>query len=163
MVSPTSDYTTCRVLGNTLADSSSPQQRLAASTIGSEAFHHLMGASVIDLFANIRNLQFPDYCSWKPDPQTKVINFLVSGPYATISLPTFQFDWESTVKDLLRGGRSSVSIAPAWQAQVWYSQLLRMLVGNPILEQDLLLVVGLKPHPLTLENQMFLAAWPVSD
>ena len=50
-------------------------------------------------------------------------------------------------------------IVSAWPAQVWYSQVLRMLVGKPILlpmQQDLLLSPDLSPHPLILENRMFL-------
>ena len=56
-------------------------------------------------------------------------------------------------------------VDPAWPAQVWYSQILRMLVGKTVLlpmEQDLLLSPYLNPHPVILENRMFLTAWPVS-
>ena len=52
-------------------------------------------------------------------------------------------------------------IAPAWPTQVWYPQLLRMIVRNPVLlpmELDLVM----NPHPLVLEGRTFLTAWPVS-
>ena len=42
-------------------------------------------------------------------------------------------------------------VAPAWPSQIWYSQLLAMLVGLPILlpmEDDLLLSPDQRAHPL---------------
>ena len=56
-------------------------------------------------------------------------------------------------------------IAPAWTAQIWYPQLLKSLVRAPILlpvRPDILQSPDQIPHPLLVEERMFLAAWPIS-
>jgi len=113
------------------------------------------------------NAQLPDYCSWRPDPQVRVVDaFSISWaqdqPYL---FPPFNLIRRALSKISVEEVDYACLVAPIWPAQVWYSQVLRMLVRNPILlpmEQDLLLSPDLKPHPLIQENRMFLAAWPVS-
>ena len=39
-----------------------------------EAVHHLLGLFTIDLFASRTNTQLPIYCSWRPDPQARVVD-----------------------------------------------------------------------------------------
>ena len=41
-----------------------------------EAVNHLLGAFTIDLFVSRTNAQLPAYCSWRPDPQARVVNAL---------------------------------------------------------------------------------------
>ena len=132
-----------------------------------EAINHLLGPFTIDLFASRTNAQLPVYCSWRPDPQARVVDaFSITWsqdqPYL---FPPFNLIGKALTKIRIEEVDFACLIAPAWPAQVWYSQVLRMLVGNPVLlpmEQDLLLSPVLSPHPLILENRMFLTAWPVS-
>ena len=70
---------------------------------------------------------------------------------------------------LLKIQRESVNqvclIAPAWPSQVWYSQLLTILMDYLILlpqRPELLLSPDQKPHPLLLKEKLFLTTWPVS-
>ena len=87
------------------------------------------------------------------------------GSRTAISFPTIQFDWESSEQNSVRGSDMCVSCSPEWPAQVWYPQLLSMLVINPILlpmTQDLLMSPDQLPHPLVMESRMPLAAWLVS-
>ena len=39
-----------------------------------DAIHHLLGPFTIDLFASRTNTQLPIYCSWRPDPQARVVD-----------------------------------------------------------------------------------------
>ena len=132
-----------------------------------DAVSQLLGPFSIDLFASRINHQLPIYCSWRPDP-------------GAISVDAFTMSWRDQSpylfppfcligKALLRIQRESVNqaclIAPAWPGQMWYSQLLTMLAGYPILLPqfpELPLSPDQKPHPLVLEEKLFLTAWPVS-
>ena len=130
-----------------------------------EAVHHLLGPFTIDLFASRTNTQLPIYCSWRPDPQVRVVDAFSTSwsqdrPYL---FPPFSLIGRALTKIRLEGLDYACLIAPAWPSQVWYPQVLRMLVRNPVLlpmEQDLLSAPDLSPHPLILENRLFLAAWP---
>ena len=132
-----------------------------------DAVSQLIGPFSLDLFASRINHQLPIYCSWRPDP-------------GVISVDAFTMSWRDQSpylfppfclygKALLKIQRESVNqaclIAPAWPGQMWYSQLLTMLAGYPILLPqfpELLLSPDQKPHPLVLEEKLFLTAWPVS-
>ena len=132
-----------------------------------EAINNLLGLFTIDLFASRTNAQLPVYYSWKPDPQARMvdafsISWLQECPYM---FPPFSMIGKTLMKICQEELKFACLIAPAWPAQVWYPQLLKMLVRNPVLlplEQDLLLDPLLNPHPLVLEGRMFLTAWPVS-
>ena len=132
-----------------------------------DAIHHLLGPFTIDLFASRTNTQLPIYCSWRPDPQARVVDAFSTSwsqdrPYL---FPPFCLIGRALTKIQLEEVDYACLVAPAWPAQVWYPQVLRMLVKNPVLlprEQDLLLAPDLSPHPLILENRLFLTAWPVS-
>ena len=56
-------------------------------------------------------------------------------------------------------------IAPCWQTQLWYPQVLGMLIRKPILiPSSTTLLVDPKgnPHPLVLNKTLVLVAWQVS-
>ena len=132
-----------------------------------DAVSQLLGPFSIDLFASRINHQLPIYCNWRPDP-------------GVISVDTFSMPWRDEPpylfppfcligRALLKIQRESVNqacrIAPAWPGQVWFSQLLTMLVDYLILLPqflELFLSPDQKPHPLLLEEKLFLTAWPVS-
>jgi len=105
------------------------------------------------------NAKLPEYCSWCTDPQAKVVDAFSTSwaqdqPYL---IPPFNLTGRALSKISVEEVNYACLIAPIWPAQVWYSQVLRMLVRNLILlpmEQDLLLSPDLKPHPLILENWM---------
>ena len=82
-----------------------------------------------------------------------------------IFVPAFLSDWQSSPEDSEGIGESSLSDCSSLALQMWYSQLLTILADYPILlpqYPELLLSPDQKPHPLVLEEKLFLIAWPVS-
>ena len=60
---------------------------------------------------------------------------------------------------------SVVLLAPPWQTQPWFPNLLSMLVDNPILlppYKDILLSPNGQVHPLVHQSRFRLAAWRIS-
>ena len=58
-----------------------------------------------------------------------------------------------------------ILIAPVWQSQPWYPQLMELLVAKPRLlpvKMDLLTNPRKEVHPLVRNNSLRLAAWKVS-
>ena len=133
-----------------------------------DTLNHLMGPFTIDLFASKMNHQLPVYCSWRPDPGALVVDaFSISWAQNTPYLfPPFCLVGRALSKIQREGVAYACLIAPAWLTQVWYPQLLSMLVGLPLLlsdHDDLLLSPERHPHPLQLEGSLHLTAWPVSS
>jgi len=128
------------------------------------ALHHLLGPFSINLFASRTNTQQPLYYSWKPDPAAKVVDaFSISWasnhPYL---FPSFSMIGRALTKIQLERVEYPCLIAPAWPGQVWYQQLMKMLMRSPILlpmEEDLILS---PPDPLILQGHLPLATWPIS-
>ena len=132
-----------------------------------DGINNLLGPFNLDLFASRTNAQLPEYYSWRPDPYAKTVDaFTVSWsqdqPYL---FPPFNLIGRALTKIQTDLVKYACLIVPAWPAQVWYPQVLQMLVKYPVLlpmEQDLLLNTDQNPHPLVLEGRMYLAAWPIS-
>ena len=126
-----------------------------------------LGPFTIDLFASRTNAQLELYYSWKPDPAARAVDaFSVAWtgekPYL---FPPFNMIGRALTKIREEVVEFACLIAPAWPAQIWYPQLLKMLVRRPILlpnTTDLLCSPEQCPHSLVIEERMFLAAWPIS-
>ena len=132
-----------------------------------EALNYLMGPLSIDLFASRINYQLPVYCSWKPDPGARTVDaFSISWARETPYLfPPFCLIGRALSKISREAVDSACLVAPAWPSQIWYPQLLAILMGPPILlptEDYLLLSPDQRPHPLQLEGSLCLTAWPIS-
>jgi hypothetical protein len=124
------------------------------------------GPVEIDLFADRLNAQVNQYVSWKPDP-------------AAVQVDAFEMNWRNLkgymfppfcligrcLGKVRKEQATLVLVAPVWTTQVWYPQLLSMLVEQPILfpPHPLLLTSPRgEPHPLVQEGNLTLAAWKVS-
>ena len=132
-----------------------------------DAVNHLLGPFSINLFASRINHQLPIYCSWKPNPGALTVDaFSISWKDTSPCLfPPFCLIGRALVKIQRESVNWACLIAPAWPAQIWYSQLLTMLSDYPILllqEQDLLSNPDQKLHPLQVEGKLSLTAWPIS-
>jgi hypothetical protein len=124
------------------------------------------GPWTIDLFADRLNAQLPRFASWKPDPEA-------------VQVDAFLMDWKeeqayafppfcliSRCLSKIRKERATVVlIAPVWNAQVWYPQMLEMLTDFPILLPTYPLMLQSpkgEGHPLVMSEHLQLAALKVS-
>jgi hypothetical protein len=120
----------------------------------------------IDLFADRLNSQLQQYASWKPDPDAiQVDAFLMDWSQVKgYAFPPFCLINRCLAKVRLEQA-TLVMVAPVWNAQVWYPQILGMLIEVPLLLpplKDLLLSPKGQPHPLLQQGSLQLAAWKVS-
>lgn len=88
----------------------------------------------IDLFATRLNSQLPKYASWKPDPGCEVIDaFSISwSDLYCYAFPPFSL-LGRVVQKVRRDKAYCMIIAPVWPTQSWFSDLLQLLVDDPIL------------------------------
>jgi hypothetical protein len=88
----------------------------------------------IDLFASRLNYQFKPFVSWGPDPEAYAVDaFTISCQDMLIyAFPPF-----SVVQRLLtkmeKEEATGVLILPNWPTAVWYPQMLKLLIQNPVL------------------------------
>ena len=118
------------------------------------------GLPEIDLFAARINTQLPRFVSWKPDPEScfvdafttdwERLNFYAFPPFCQI-----QRCLQKIIEDRVLQG---VLIVPLWPTQVWWRQLVRMLIAASLVlpkDQDLLtLPHSEKLHPLRRKMTM---------
>lgn len=105
------------------------------------------------------------YCSCRPDPGVSLwCLFNVMVGWVTTFVPTILFNLQNSPEDLEWVFKKIIKIALAWPALLQYSQLLTMLLDHPILVPQfpkLILSPDQKPHPLLLEEELFLTAWSI--
>lgn len=93
-----------------------------------------LGVPNFDLFASRLNTQLPTYASWKPDPGCKVVDafsFLWTEIFY-YAFPPFSL-LGRMVQKIRRDQSMCVVIAPIWSTQSWYTDLLQILIDNPII------------------------------
>ena len=127
----------------------------------------LWGPFDIDLFAARHNSQLSQYFSYRLDPEALAMDALAQSweGLSLYAFPPFSLIGRILQKMRQEQVKELVLIAPAWQSQVWYPQLLSQLVDFPHLlplSHSLLLNPLGQPHPLVLEGTLLLAAWRVS-
>lgn len=101
------------------------------------------GIPEIDLFASRLNTQLPRFVSWKPDPASCFVDaFTISwdSSYFYAFPPFCQIHrcLQNILEDQVPQG---IMILPFWPTQVWWPQLLRMIIAIPFMlpkHQDLL-------------------------
>ena len=87
----------------------------------------------IDLFATRVNTQLAIFASWKPDPEATHIdaftidwsryNFYCFPPFSLISRCLRKVEMEKA---------EGILIAPIWPTQVWWPQMLKLLIRHPV-------------------------------
>ena len=113
----------------------------------------ILGNPQIDLFASRLNRKMNKFCSWYPDPEaTHVDAFSVDlsnysyiycfPPFSLISRVLNMLELHHNITMLL--------IAPVWQGQPWWPQMLRYLIAPPVLvpKHDRTLILPQCPEQL---------------
>ena len=93
------------------------------------------GKPSIDMFASRINCQFLPYVSWRADPQAQAIDaFTLDWKQFDLMyiFPPFSLMGKVLRKLQAEGGKAIV-MAPKWPTQTWYSRLLRLTKGQPML------------------------------
>jgi hypothetical protein len=91
--------------------------------------------NTVDLFVDRLNTQLQQYESWKPDPDAiQVDAFLIDWAQVKgYAFPPFCLINRCLAKIKSGTSHNIVIVAPVWNAQVWYSQILGMLIEVPLL------------------------------
>lgn len=83
----------------------------------------------IDLFATQVNTQLAMFASWKPDPEAPHIDaFTIDWSQYKFSFLFFSRCFRKVQMDKAEG----ILIAPIWPTQVWWPQMLRLLIRHPL-------------------------------
>lgn len=125
-----------------------------------------LGRCQLDLFASRQNAQLQEYVSWKPDPEAVATDaFLIPwGKKHHYAFPPFCMLGRCLGK-IKREKSTLTLIAPTWNTQPWYPDLLELLCEDPILlppSKGLLTDPRGQEHPLVTNRSLHLAAWKVS-
>ena len=114
----------------------------------------------IDLFASRLNAQFPNYCSYRPDPGAKYVNaFTIKWDTSQFyCFPPFSYILQVIQKIILEKARG-ILVVPNWATQPWYPLLNRILIKTPqiLLPSKHLLHLPASPdnlHPLHQSLQL---------
>jgi len=153
--------------------------------LDSSIFGHICehwGVPDIDLFASRLNRQLQKFCSWRPDPDSAIVDaFTVSWNNLgnVYIFPPFSLMGRCLQKIREEKARGIV-LAPLWITQPWFPRLMELLVDNPVIirkKKGLLVHPTLKVrHPLEdklkivvckvsgepLENEAFRKRLPTS-
>lgn len=118
----------------------------------------------IDMFASRLNNQIEEYVSWKRDPDALWVNAF-SKSWTNIyffAFPPFSQIMRCLQKTV-RDTAECIIVVPLWPTQIWYPELLKLLVDHPrILPQGNILSLpnSRKVHPLM--NKLHLIACRLS-
>jgi hypothetical protein len=126
------------------------------------------GKPDVDMFATRLNCQIKPFVSWRPDPECMAVDaFTVDWKRLLIyAFPPF-----SIIQRVLSKWRMEeavgIIIVPVWPTAAWFPQLLRLLVGEPVLlprHNRILQLEGVSDNHLhPLHRQMQLVACHLSE
>ena len=142
---------------NVLADSASREFHDSAELmIPSDIFHkliHTFGEPEIDMFASRLNKQLPVYASWKPDPDSSIIDAMSVSWSDTFLyvFPPFSMLWPIITKLETDKVERAIMIVPRWPTQSWFPRLMKKALMDlfAIQSRSLLLPGTEKTHPLS--------------
>ncbi len=156
---------------NWLADALSRSQSTFEWRLHPNIFKYLdniWGPHDIDRFASITTTQLPIYNSYHWDPLTSGVDALAQNNWEQLNnYVNPPFSMIPKVLDLLRLQKATATlIAPVWEAQPWFQDLLQMSMTPPIplpVSSRTVLAVGPKVRAEPLKNYKWtLYAWRVS-
>ena len=141
---------------NVLADTASREFVDSAEwTIPHSYFNKITrryGTPEIDLFASRLNNKLPTYASWKPDPESSVIDAMsISWENKFVYLfPPFSMIWPVLSKIEEDRVQRGIMIIPDWTTQSWFPRLQKKLLSQPMkIPSSCLYLPGTtKRHPL---------------
>lgn len=102
----------------------------------------------IDLFASRLNFQIKPYVSFQPDPEAIAVNaFHMSWkPYLAYVFPPFCLI--SRILNKIREEQATVvAVVPKWPTQIWWPQLVSMLIRFPIVLPNTKATIYLPSNP----------------
>lgn len=94
-----------------------------------------MGKPDIDLFATRLNTKLPIFASWKPEPESFLVDAFTTdwGSFVcSYVFPPFSLLGRCIQKVELDKARC-LMIAPLWPTQTWFTKLMSMLVREPVI------------------------------
>lgn len=130
------------------------------------SLHQKWGPFHVDLFADRLNCQQEGFYSWRPDPEALGIDAFLQDWSIGRDYEFPQFSLIQRVIAKLRRERAElVLITPFWRSQVWFPDLMSLLVEHPILlpgMRELILDPEGNVHDLVVNGQLRLMAWLIS-
>ena len=101
----------------------------------------------IDLFASRLNQQLKNYCSWQRDPFALHINAF------SISWNTYKCSYlfppfciiSRCLQKIQDEEAQAIIVAPLWPNQIWFPNLLKLLIADPVILPDVTQILSL-PH-----------------
>ena len=98
------------------------------------AFETLKFTPEIDLFASSLNIQFPRYCTYRPDPDAKFIDACsMSWSYIKFyCFPPFSCI-PRAVRKIIQDQAFGILVIPNWPTQPWYPVLMPLLIQPPVI------------------------------
>ena len=100
----------------------------------------------IDLFASRLNAKVYPYASWKPDPNSKIVNAFAANwrSFSFYAFPPFSLVLK-TLHKVKTDQATGVLVCPIWPTQVWFPVLMQMLVRSPLVLPPDILELPFKP------------------
>ena len=122
------------------------------------------GPLSVDLFAARHNARLPRYLSWRPDPEAEAVDAFSTPPELwenAYAFPPFSLLTRCLRYIRQHDIRRVIVVAPAWQSQAYYPQLLRMSCSAPLrlVSSDVLDPQG-QVHPQA--QRLRLTVWSIS-
>ena len=121
---------------NVIADNESRKKRYVNWMLNKEVFDNLnsmLGPFQVDLFASRTDHQLDKYVSWTPDPgawaiDAMKINWDLDGIYCFPPFCMISFILSRVIQE----EATMTLITPEWPQQVWFPELLKLLIEVPI-------------------------------
>jgi hypothetical protein len=88
----------------------------------------------IDMFASRLNKKLPRFVSWRPDPEAEQVNAF-SCSWANMFIycfPPFSLIARCLKKIFVEKVDTVIMVVPLWPTQVWFAQLMTMLIEIPV-------------------------------
>ena len=88
----------------------------------------------IDLFASRLNCQMKSFISWHPDPKSFAVDAFTEnwGLWMIFVFPPFSLI-QRVLSKVERDQATGLLIVPHWPTGVWYPQILRLLIQEPVM------------------------------
>jgi len=118
------------------------------------------GTPTVDLFASRLNAQLPKFVLWRPEPRAWLVDaFSISWTFEfSFIFPPFNL-MPQVLQKLRKDGGPAIVVAPLWQSQAWFPQLLELTVAPSHIVRLTDNILELKHRPTVqhhLKEKMYL-------
>ena len=115
----------------------------------------IYGIPDIDLFASRLNKKLENFCSWRPDPEAKLVDAFMQnwGKFGFVYIfPPFGI-MSGVLQKFVFDKAEGIVIAPCWPTRPWFTRLMDIVVDIPMLlpsnSNVLFLPSSREEHPLS--------------